>query len=78
MRIIPQVSKRGGKIGRADEDGIHAVDRGDRLERIHGRAGFELHQHAHLVVRPRKILRHAAVAVRAVDRRHALDAARGG
>src|SRR5262245_30958503 len=56
------MAERGGQIGGADEHAVHALDRGDGLERSERRARLDLHQQADLAVGGLEIVLHPAIA----------------
>ena len=50
MARVAEVAERGGEVGRADEDAVDAVDRGDLGRRLEAGAALDLDQHADLRV----------------------------
>ena len=72
---LAQVAHVGGQVGGADEGAIHAVHRQDVIQRVDGARGFDLHQHAHLIVGARQVVGDAVPARGAGQRAaHAADA----
>ena len=71
---VAQMAEGGGKVGRADEDSVHAFDRTDAVEVFKAGPGLDLHQHANLIVHGGEVVRHRAIAVAALRYRYAPDA----
>ena len=66
MVRIAEMPQCRGKIAGTNEQSIHAIDGGNRLDFLPGGAAFNLHQHAKLIVDALEIVLHPPVAVRAV------------
>jgi len=77
MLRLAQVAHAGRQVGGSDKDTIHAVHGQDLVKRRDAVRGFDLHQHAHLVVGAFKVVGNAIPARRARQRTaHAADALR--
>ena len=64
MAWISQMAQIGCEVRGSDEDTIHAVDRGDRLEVVQSGARLDLNEQAELVMNPAEVVGQTPVTVR--------------
>ncbi len=77
MGVVARMAECGGEVARPDEEPIDTVDGGNRLDVGDRGCGFDLHDHADLVVGARGVVLDPPEAIRAHRRRDPSNPGRG-